>query len=277
MVLFQSMQTVTWLTTAAIIVLIWFGTLKNPIKVAGTFIRSLLTSKKLLFHFLALIAILIVNNVELKVEQLMNLEWDFTPWIYGLEGDFVRTVQQFFANNWITTVVAFFYVIVFQSLLVASLGIFTAENRLRMVYATIYAIIINYTIAIPFYLFFPVNEVWSYAPANVQFLMLDAFPTFEAEYRALSGLNNCFPSLHTSISVTLAILAIRSGNKKWAVFTSISCIIVIFSIFYMGIHWLTDMIGGLILGTTAAMLGYAFAHRSAPVPETLHSTRSEDR
>lgn len=261
MVLFHSMQMVSLLTAAAFILLIWFGAMKNPIKIAGIFVRQLFSSRKYLFHIIALIAILLLNNVELQIENAMNLTWDFTPMIHQLEGNFVQTVQHFFANNWITTVVGFFYVVIFQTLLLSSLAIYTAEKKDEMVYATIYAVIINYVIAIPFYLFFPVNEVWSYAPAQVQFLMLDVYPKFEEQYRALSGLNNCFPSLHTSISVTLAILAIRSGNRRWAIFTTASAAIIVFSIFYLGIHWLTDMLGGVILAVTASSIGYWFAHR----------------
>lgn len=128
-----------------------------------------------------------------------------------------------------------------------------------MARAVCYAVIINYAVAIPFYLFFPVNEVWSYPPAAVEFRMLDVFPSFEENYRQLSGLDNCFPSLHTSISVTVALLASQSGNRRWAIFTSISALIVIFSIFYLGIHWLTDMIAGTILAITASWLGMKWA------------------
>lgn len=262
LVLFQSMTTVSLLTAAAFILLMWFGSMKNPIKITGIFIRQLFTSRTYLFHIIALVAILVLNNVELKIENAMNLQWDFTPLIHSFEGNFVHHFQQWFRNDGVTVVVGFFYIVIFQALLLSSLSIYTAENKNQMVYATIYAVIINYVIAIPFYLFFPVNEVWSYAPAHVQFLMLDIYPNFEQQYRALSGLNNCFPSLHTSVSVTLAIMAIRSGNKRWAVFTTISAAIIVFSIFYLGIHWLTDMIGGLVLAGTASTLGYWLAHRS---------------
>ncbi|OPA80372.1 inositol phosphorylceramide synthase [Paenibacillus selenitireducens] len=270
MVLFQSMTTVSWLTAAAFILLMWFGSMKNPITIAGIFIRQLFTSRTYLFHILALVAILVLNNVELKIENAMNLQWDFTPFIHQIEGNFVHHFQQWFRNDWVTTIVGFFYVVIFQALLLSSLSIYTAEKKNQMVYATVYAVMINYIIAIPFYLFFPVNEVWSYAPAQVQFLMLDIFPNFEQQYRALSGLNNCFPSLHTSVSVTLAILAIRSGNKRWAIFSTISAVIIVFSIFYLGIHWLTDMIGGLVLAGTASTLGYWLAHRNTlRSPSTL--------
>lgn len=146
-----------------------------------------------------------------------------------------------------------------QSVLAASLGVYLLDKNRVMLYATCYAIIINYAVAIPFYLYFPVNEVWSYVPAGVRFTMLDVFPKFEQEYRPLSGLNNCFPSLHTSISVTMALLAFRSGNRRWMVITSISAVVIVFGIFYLGIHWLTDMIGGTLLAVLASTVGVQLA------------------
>ncbi|MFD2880164.1 phosphatase PAP2 family protein [Paenibacillus rhizoplanae] len=115
-----------------------------------------------------------------------------------------------------------------QAVLAASLGIYLLDNNRVILYATCYTIILTYAIAIPFYLYFPVNEVWSYAPAGVRFIMLDAFPKFEQEYRPLSGLNNCFPSLHTAISVSMALLAYRSGNRRWMVISTISAVIIVF-------------------------------------------------
>jgi membrane-associated phospholipid phosphatase len=84
--------------------------------------------------------------------------------------------------------------------------------------------------------------------------MTNVFPTFETDYRPLSGLDNCFPSLHTSISVSMAVIAMKSNNKFWQWFTLISAVFIIFSIFYLGVHWLTDMGGGLVLGIFASRM-----------------------
>ncbi|CAH1204285.1 hypothetical protein PAECIP111893_02213 [Paenibacillus plantiphilus] len=261
MILFDSMKTVTIYTTITVIFLIWYGSFANPFRVGGLFLKELATNRKYLFHFAALMAILFLNKVELQIEQDMNYTLDFTGWFQAIEGSFVSNFQQLFHNDILTTVLAFIYVVVFQALMIVSIGIYTYQSKNKaMFYATCYAIMINYLVAIPFYLFFPINEVWAHDP-NVAFLMLDVFPNFESEYRALSGLDNCFPSLHTSISVTLAILAIRSGNKRWAWFCGIIAACVIFSIFYLGIHWLIDMCGGALLGIFASTMGIRLSEK----------------
>lgn len=252
MVLFQSMQTVTLWTIATAIILVWFGLWKQPFATTRAIIFSLWTSRFFLIFFTTMVLPFIINEVELRLEKMLYIDWDFTANIHQLEGQFVHNVQQMFDHPFITQFVSFFYTIVFQALIIASFGIYVYNGEIYIARAMCCAVIINYLVAIPFYLFFPVNEVWSYPPASAHFRMLDVFPNFEAQYRALSGINNCFPSLHTSISITIALLALRSGNKRWAFFTAASAAIIVFSIFYLGIHWFMDMIAGTILALFAS-------------------------
>ncbi|WP_219837943.1 phosphatase PAP2 family protein [Paenibacillus sp. R14(2021)] len=256
MTLFDNMTTVAIYTTLTVIVLIWYGAAYNPFKIGGLFVKEMIFSRKYLFHFAALILILFCNKFELSIEKNITNTYDYANLFQSIEGNFVANLQHTFQSEWLTPILAFMYVVVFQALLIASIGIYTkrSENKV-MFYATCYAIMMNYLIAIPFYLFLPVSEVWYHDPQHVSFLMLKVFPDFENQYRALSGLDNCFPSLHTSISVTLAILAVRSGIKKWAWFCCISAVVIIFTIFYLGIHWLIDMCGGLVLATIASTVG----------------------
>ncbi|EFM09331.1 phosphoesterase PA-phosphatase related protein [Paenibacillus curdlanolyticus YK9] len=259
MVLFHDMGDVALYTTVVVTLFIAYGVAGNPFAAAYAFLKHLVISRRYLLHFAALAAILFVNKYEMKIENKMDYGPNFTSFFKSIEGNFVATIQHTFHNDVITTFVSFTYVVVFQAIMLASIGIYTYKSESKkMFYATCYAIMLNYLIAIPFFLFFPINEVWSYDP-NVKFLMLDVFPTFETEYRALSGLNNCFPSLHTSLSVTMAVLALRSGNKRWAALVCTFAAVIIFSIFYLGIHWLIDMCGGMLLGLFASTMGMKLA------------------
>lgn len=254
--LYQSMTTITLFTTLNVIVLLWIGTLQNPFKALFAVVRELFTTPRFFILFAAMAAILMLNKYELEFEQEHYISPnDFTPMIFQWEGFFVKHVQEIFYSPWLTPVLAYFYLLVFQALIIGSIGVYLIQHNKAHVYATCYAILINYTMAIPFFLFFPVNETWSYQPAGVTFYMLEVFPNFESVYRPLSGLDNCFPSLHTSLSVTMAVLGFRSGNRRWAIITGISAAIIIFSIFYLGIHWLSDMLAGTLLGLMASSVG----------------------
>ncbi|MGG4032749.1 phosphatase PAP2 family protein [Paenibacillus cisolokensis] len=283
MVLFHSMNDVIWYTTLTVIILLAYGTGANPLRVGGRFVRELAVSRSHLLLFAALLGILLLNKLELSFEGEMQYGADFTPLFYAIEGDLVANIQQLLVRDWLTPVMSFMYIVVFQSLLIASLVMYVYLDPTKRLYrATCYAIMINYVIAIPFFLYFPVNEAWFYH-SNVSFPMLETFPAFESEYRHLSGLDNCFPSLHTSISVTLSILAFRSKIRRWAWLVGISAAVIITSIFYLGIHWMTDMLGGTVLGIFSAALGLYFsrydlpAGRTFPVPGSMRELTNKRR
>lgn len=256
---YQSMNHIVLYTVALVVILVWIGARRNPIMALVEIGKEMLRSYKFLLLMVGMFGVLVLNKYELQIEEKMHLTSDYTSFVFGLEGHFVQAVQDIFYSPWLTPIIVFFYIFMLQSVLAASLGVYLLDKNRVMLYATCYAIIINYAVAIPFYLYFPVNEIWSYVPAGVRFTMLDVFPKFEQEYRPLSGLNNCFPSLHTSISVTMALLAFRSGNRRWMVITSISAVVIVFGIFYLGIHWLTDMIGGTLLAVLASTVGVQLA------------------
>ncbi len=257
--LYQSMNHIVLYTALLVVLLIWIGSRRNPLLAVVEIGKELLHSYKFLLLIVGTFGVLALNKYELQIENKIHYSSDFTAFVFGLEGHFVHNLQQLFYTPWLTPIIVFFYIFMLQSVLAASLGVYVLGKNRLMLYATCYAIIINYSLAIPFYLYFPVNEVWSYIPAGVRFTMLDVFPKFEQEYRPLSGLNNCFPSLHTSISVTMALLAYRSGNRRWMIITTISAAVIVFGIFYLGIHWLTDMIGGSLLAVFATSMGVQLA------------------
>jgi len=254
MAVFHSMTSIMFDTLIAVMGLLWFGTGKQPFAAGGAFIKSLLTSRKYLVFFVSMLAILLLNKFELKLEAFFPIHYDLTSALSGWEGSWQGRLQHVVHSDALTLVCAFFYLVMFQAVMVASVGIYTYEKNLKLYYAFCVALLLNYFIALPFFLFVPVDEAWSVSP-HIRFLMLDTFPNFESQYRHLSGLDNCFPSLHTSISVTMALLAARSGNKRWATFAGINAGVILFSIFYLGIHWFTDMIAGMCLAAATAAIG----------------------
>jgi len=260
MIVFSSLTSVQIYTVATIAVLLWFGTGRQPLDPVYRFFRALVTSRTYWIYLAAALAILLVNGYEVKWEAAYGVAYDLTQAWTGWEGDWHVRLQSLLRSDWLTAVCAFFYVVVFQSVIVASLGIYTSFERKKMYYAFCVALLLNYVIALPMYWFVPINEVW-YAHPQVHPLIVDAFPSFEQTYRPMSGINNCFPSLHTSLSVTMALLASRSGIRRWAVFAWINAAVIVFSIFYLGIHWFTDMAAGVLLAIVSATVGLKLGDR----------------
>ena len=251
--MFQSMNTI--IVTITILVILLSSIVlreKNPYRLAANTFTNLFSSKKMLIQFLMLFLILYLNKMEQILEKHL-IVGDFTPAIHQLEGNIVYYIQQFFLNDILTYLLTFFYIIFFPVMMVTSFVVYLNEDH-QLFYSIIYGLMLNYIIAIPFYLFFPIFEVW-YFDHHVQFLIPQVFPTFDLEYRPLSGIDNNFPSLHTSISVTIAFIAMRSKNILFSRIMLTSSIIIVFSTLYLGIHWILDMIAGIFLALIASHTG----------------------
>jgi len=123
---------------------------------------------------------------------------------------------------------------------------------------------LNYLFVLPFYILFPVRECHDFTP-QVALLLDDLHPAIMELLRPMSGMDNCFPSFHTSLSVTLALVAVRSGNRRIGILTSLSSAAIIFSTLYLGVHWFLDILAGIITGiiahVTAELIGRAIARR----------------
>jgi membrane-associated phospholipid phosphatase len=254
MPLFHSMADITLYSVAAVAGLLWLGTGKQPIAAVYPFLRSLVLSRKALIFFLCLLSILLINKYELMLERAMGIDYDLTKHVSGWEGSWIAALQSALPYSAVIAVSAFFYLVMFQSTMLASVAVYAQRNQMKLFYSFCAAVLANYIIAVPFYLFVPVNEVW-FANPHVKLLMANAFPAFEQSYRAMSGINNCFPSLHTSVSVTIALIASRSGNRRWAAIAWTNAVLIIFSIFFLGIHWFTDMAAGVGLAFLASAIG----------------------
>lgn len=266
---FHSTASMIIYTIIVVLFIFGFSLRVSPLRVAYSFVWHLVNSRVYALLLAAVLFILFINKLELMLEEKLDIRYDFTQAIYNLEGETVRFFQSAFEHYGVTLFVAFFYVIVFPALLIASIGIYTFTQQYKLYYTLLIAIFVNYVVAIPFYLFFPVFEVWSFAPSGVRFLMLDVYPDFEETYRNMSGLNNCFPSLHTSLSVTIALTAWKSKQHLWKWFAAFSAVVVIFSIFYLGIHWITDMFAGVLLGWIAVKSGSYLSERYQLAERTL--------
>jgi serine/threonine protein kinase len=133
---------------------------------------------------------------------------------------------------------------------------------------------INYLLTLPFYLFFPVPERWTY-PDSGAMLLSDLWTAeFIKNFRPFSGLNNCFPSVHVSMTVVLAACLYRVGSRFRRASVPLGLTIVL-STFVLGIHWISDILAGLACG----LASFRLAERLLPrVERAIRSLpRSESR
>ncbi len=92
----------------------------------------------------------------------------------------------------------------------------------------------------PFYLMFHLQEVW-YVLGHPDGLARGLSPA------AAAGVSlNCFPSMHTSIAFAAFLLVMREKNKLFKYVWGFFCLSVIFSTMYLEIHWIIDVIAGML-------------------------------
>ena len=150
--------------------------------------------------------------------------------------------------------IAYFFVL---PVLAIALAIALARRPALSAYRVLaLAVTVVYAVSLPFYLLFPVPERWAY-PDSEAILLSDLWTTRLIEtIRPISGIDNCFPSVHTSLTAVLVAVAFRYRIRlRWCV-TALG-ITVVLATFVLGIHWIPDIAAGIATG----ILGFALALR----------------
>ena len=70
-----------------------------------------------------------------------------------------------------------------------------------------------------------------------------------------------FPSGHTFSSVAAAI-GIWHWNRKWGIAAVVTAILMMFSRLYFYVHYPTDILGGILLGTVLALLSIQIVEKT---------------
>jgi len=199
---------------------------------------------------------------------------DFTSLIHNrIEGDAVARIQA--ATAWLplTYFLGYVYVVVFPCLVFVAIFVFDKLRHRRGLAMVLLGYALNYLIELPFFLCFPVRETFVYyqecgvsSPAT-KMLLDDISPAIMEAYRVMSGVDNCFPSFHTSLAVTLALVAWHAGRRRFGWLITFFTAANVFSTVYLGIHWLSDVAAGIVVGVLAYAVARRLSRRWAKPPD----------
>jgi serine/threonine protein kinase len=128
----------------------------------------------------------------------------------------------------------------------------------------------TYLLSLPFFLFFPVLERWAY-PESGAVLLSDRWSSRLIEsFRPISGLDNCFPSFHVSLTVVIVLCAFVFGLRlRWSALAVGETVVL--STFVLGIHWTADIVAGLAVGIVGTAVG---AHVASGRPRIVSGPRA---
>ena len=193
----------------------------------------------------------------------------YTDWIHGFEGEFVLWIQDTFRNAVLTDLLNFHYLFIYLFLIYVTTiyYMYTGERDLTDKVTLNYLLI--YALAVPYYLFINVEVTSAYIPGMDALLYHDSW--YAVFYASHDPLDNCVPSLHIAIPfgiIALNWLHMREKgielkdwkHKRYHQFIFWNTVLFIFTILYLGIHWVIDIPLGILIGGVGAL----FIHHVQP-------------
>lgn len=194
-------------------------------------------------------------------------------YILLLEGSKVSYFQMVI-NPVLTYISAFIYLCGFSYLLVFTFLLLIITRQFKVLQEYAIGFILTYLVAFPFYIFTPV-KVTGYSLPNVAPLLYDLDPALrEALYIVDPLQDNCFPSLHAALSImAMLIVLFRTDFKRFKIFAVALTVAIQFTIFYLGIHWITDFIAGIALGCLSYYVATRYSQYIASHIPLLGSTK----
>jgi membrane-associated phospholipid phosphatase len=183
-----------------------------------------------------------VNSFDSYVTTLIG--YNATSTIQLIEDAFVY----WFSQHWTPMLLYFFvfiYIVLYPFTLWFSLLYFLLTDEKKAMKTFALGLIGIYAIALPFYLFFPVTNVYTYYGTSSALNTI--IPGVNQFFYATTTTNNCFPSLHVALSLLVAKTVTFTNNRRFMYLSYFCTLCVIGSVIYLAIHWITDVIGGILL------------------------------
>lgn len=198
--------------------------------------------------------VVIIHMLEVNLIDTIVTNWvgyDYANTIQSIEGNIVF----WFSQHWTPALLYFFaimYIAVYPFTLWFAPTYFLLLDQKKAIKSLAYGLLIIYLIALPFYLFMPITNVYKFYGAESA--LNTAIPSVENFFYSTTTSNNCLPSLHTAMTIIVAYSISLTGNKKFTYFGYFCMICVIISVMYLSIHWIMDVISGALLAIGAIFI-----------------------
>lgn len=240
--------------------------------VSLTFLRKSYQGTKLnqidsfpyLFPFAAFYMVLVAHLLEVRIDSFVTeyFDLDFTYLIYNLEGSSVAYLQEW-RHFLLDYYFVFVYIFGYSFLIYFTPVFYLLSKDLAALRLTVISYVFIILMALPFFLFFPVNDTWWasqnygwYQGPDIAFRLNHIWPSIVNPFFTFTTINNCLPSLHVGISTLIALIAWVKHHRRYAVIATVFAVSIPFATLYLGIHWLTDIIVGFLFAIVSFIIGY---------------------
>jgi membrane-associated phospholipid phosphatase len=216
----------------------------------------------------------LIRDIGVELSWLIGI--NITGAIHALEGGVVAELQSL-ATPWLTAYFSFVYVFGYVFLLTFPLVLYATHDEPGPLSATLLTYILNYGIGLVCYVVFVTYGPRNFMPEAVHSLLFTNWPRSQLLTSQVNVNTNVFPSLHTSLSASVAFLAYhyRAVSSRWLPLAGIGAVSVAISTMYLGIHWATDVVAGILLAAGCVALGLRLATDNQGEPIPLHDTDTD--
>ncbi len=249
---------ITWITGAIILSIAMMPLFKPPyakLRLEG-FIDMF---RRYWAHMIVVFSVYLWKDLLDGMDRVLmaNTKLDMTPYVYAIEGDIVLWVQQELRNAALDQMLTHFYVMGFMTATFASFLYPIYFDDRHMADRVSLSMFWVYIIAIPFFLFFNVGVTGDHIPA-MQTIAYDLTPEIHNWFTRIDPFSNGMPSLHIGLPFAIWLTMQRwDEDGRWVNYRNFLIafmLVTAFSIIYLGIHWIVDIIGGMAVAILAVEL-----------------------
>ncbi len=249
---------ITWVTGAIIVSLAFMPIFKPPY--AKLTIDGLIDMfRRYWAHIILVFSVYIWKDIFDGLDRsiMANTRIDMTPYVYAIEGDVVLWIQDGFRSVLLDQFLTHFYVMGFMSVTFSSLIYPIYFDDRHMADRVCLSIFWVYILALPFYVLFNVRVTGDHIPA-METIAYDLTPEIHNWFTRIDPFTNGMPSLHIGLPFAVWLTLQKwDEDGRWTKFSNFILLFIsvtAFTIIYLGIHWLLDIIGGMMIAMLAVQM-----------------------